>query len=525
MSMDYDAIVIGSGFGGSVAALRLSEKGYRVGVLEMGRRVSRNDMAAAIKSPLSLFWLPGLGRTGYFTQQFYKHITLVSGVGVGGSSLVYGAVLLEPTSAFYNDPAWNHLGIDWQHELKPNYQTASRMLGLTPCPVFTLQDEYLRRTAQKFEVENTYGAVPLGIYFGPSEVESPDPYFDGAGPPRMGCTSCGDCLAGCEPGAKNSLDKNYLYLAEGLGAEILPLHKATSIRPVEGGYEIEMVDPLQANHKYAPLRAKKVVLAAGVLGSLELLFRSRKTGRLPELSPMLGQRVRTNSEAIVGIISRDDQIDLTNGPAVSTKFNFNAYTHVNQNRLAQSLWFMKLYSGPMVDGEVPARRALRTLWQIIRHPVTSTASLRAGNNWHKRMTLLTVAQSLDNQMAFTWGRGLLSGYKHSLQSVMPSGRSAPAYIPEANQAARAYAEVSDGIPFSSLMESVLNMSVTAHILGGCVIGANAEEGVIDPQHEVYGYPGMYVVDASTIPANVGVNPALTITAMAERAMSQVVENA
>jgi cholesterol oxidase len=182
---------------------------------------------------------------------------------------------------------------------------------------------------------------------------------------------------------------------------------------------------------------------------------------------------------------------------------------------------MKLYAGPMVDGEVPARRALKTLGHIIRHPITSTASLRAVNNWHKRMTLLTVAQSLDNQMAFTWGRGLFSGYKHGLQSVMPSGKSAPTYIPEANQAARAYAEVSDGIPFSSLMESVLNMSVTAHILGGCVIGANAEEGVIDPQHEVFGYPGMYIVDASAIPANVGVNPSLTITAMAERAMSLV----
>lgn len=519
--MDYDVIVIGSGFGGSVAALRLSEKGYRVGVLEMGRRVSREDMALAIKSPLALFWLPGLGRKGYFTQQFYKHITLVGGVGVGGGSLVYGAVLLQPKGAFYNDPTWNHLGIDWQTELKPNYQTASQMLGLTTCPIQSLQDEYLERTARKFGVENTYGPIPLGIYFGPSEVENPDPYFDGAGPPRMGCTSCGACLAGCEPGAKNSLDKNYLYLAEGLGAEILPLHKATLIRPIEGGYEIEMAHPLEAKHKYTPLRARKVVLAAGVLGSLELLFRCREAGALSHVSPMLGQRVRTNSEVIVGVISKDEDIDLTSGPAVSSMFNFNEYTHINQNRLAQSLWFMKLYSGPLVDGEVPARRALSTLWHIIRHPITSTASLRAGNNWYKRMTLLTVAQSLDNQMAFSWGRGLFSGYRYGLQSETSSGKSAPTYIPEANQAARAYAEVSGGIAYSSLMESVLNMSVTAHILGGCVIGANAEEGVIDPQHQVYGYPGLYIVDASAIPANVGVNPSLTITAMAERAMSLV----
>ena len=413
------------------------------------------------------------------------------------------------------------MSTDWQIELKPYYQTASQMLGLTTCPISTIQDEYLRRTAKKFKVQNTHSPIPLGIYFGPSDVESPDPYFGGAGPPRMGCTSCGACLAGCEPGAKNSLDKNYLYLAEALGAEILPLHKATMIRPIDGGYEIEMNHPLDAKHQYTPLRAKKVVLAAGVLGSLEILFRSRHAGTLPELSPMLGQRVRTNSEVIVGIISKDDEIDLTDGPAVSSKIDFNEYTHINQNRLAQSLWFMKLYAGPMEDGEVPARRALKTLGHFVRHPITSTASLRAVNNWHQRMTLLTVAQSLDNQMAFTWGRGLFSGYKNGLQSVMPSGKSAPTYIPEANQAARAYAEVSDGIPFSSLMESVLNMSVTAHILGGCVIGANAEEGVIDPRHEVFGYPGMYVVDASAIPANVGVNPSLTITAMAERAMSLV----
>ena len=523
--MDYDAIVIGSGFGGSVAALRLSEKEYRVAVIEMGRRVSQQDMAAANKSPLSLFWMPGLGMEGFFTQRFFRHVTIVGGVGVGGGSLVYAAVLLKSKDAFYQDPAWNHLGIDWQSELQSHYQTASRMLGITPCPTHHLQDEFLEQTAKNLGAGGTYDPVPLGIYFGRSGVESPDPYFDGHGPARTGCTSCGSCLAGCEPGSKNSLDKNYLHLAEQMGAEILPLHKATSIRPIEGGYEIEVSHPLRSRFKYQPLRAQKVVLAAGVLGTLEILFRSRDAELLPDLSPVLGQRVRTNSEAIVGAISREQDVDLAKGPAISSDFYLNEHTHITQNRLPPSYWFMKFYSGPLVNGLNPARRTVKTLWHFLRHPLRSTASLRVWRDWHKRITLLTVMQSLGNQMAFTWGRGLFSGFKQSLQSATPSGKSAPTYIPEANQAAQSYAEVSDGTPFNSLLESVLNMSATAHILGGCVMGANSEEGAIDSHHELFGYPGLYVADASAIPANVGVNPSLTITAMAERAMSLIEKKA
>jgi cholesterol oxidase len=519
--MDYDVIVIGSGFGGSVSALRLSEKGYRVAVLEMGRRIEREDMARATRSPLSLFWMPGLGLKGFFTQRFFKHVNIVGGVGVGGGSLVYAAVLLEPPTAFFVDPAWNHLGLDWKTELEPHYRTASRMLGVNPCPTHHTQDDYLRQTAQGLGVANTYGPVPLGIYFGLSDQPVPDPYFEGAGPMRTGCTSCGACLAGCEPGAKNSLDQNYLYLAEKQGAEVLPLHKATLIYPIEGGYQVEMSHPLEHNRPYSPLRAPKVVLAAGVLGTLELLFRCREAGTLPHLSPTLGQRVRTNSEAIVGVLAKQKDIDLTQGPAISSDFYLNDHTHVTQNRLPPSYWFMRLYSGPLVDGDRPLQRALATLGYFIRHPLTATASLRVLKDWHKRISLLSIMQSLDNQMAFTWGRGLFSGFRTGLQSETPSGKSAPAYIPEANLAAREFARVSDGIPHNSLIESLLNMSVTAHILGGCSIGADPGEGVVDPHHEVYGYPGLFVVDGAAIPANVGVNPSLTITAMAERAMGLI----
>jgi cholesterol oxidase len=240
---------------------------------------------------------------------------------------------------------------------------------------------------------------------------------------------------------------------------------------------------------------------------------------------MLGRRVRTNSEAIVGVVSKERDIDLAKGPAISTDFYPNEHTHVTQNRLPASYSIMKLYSGPLVDDANPTRRALKALWHFGRHPLRSTASQRVFGNWHKRTTWLTVMQNLDNQMAFTWGRGLFGGFRPRLQSSTPSGKSVPAYIPEANEAARAYAEVSDGIPYNSLMESFMNMSATAHILGGCAIGANPQEGVVDSNHEVFGYPGMYVADAAAIPANLGVNPALTITAMAERAMGLVGENA
>ena len=519
--MDYDALVIGSGFGGSVAALRLSEKGYRVGVLEMGRRLTDGDIARGNASARELFWLPGLGLRGYFTQRFFKHVSISAGIGVGGGSLTYAAVLLEPQEPFYQDPAWSDMGINWRAELRPFYATASRMLGVTTCPVWHTQDDYLQETAERMGAGDSFGSVPLGIFFGEPGTEVRDPFFDGAGPARRGCISCGNCLAGCAEGAKNSLDKNYLYLAEQLGAVILPRHKATRIRPLDGGYEVAVIDPLDRGKTRAPLRAAKVVLAAGVLGTLELLFRSREAGGLPDISPTLGRRVRTNSEALIGVLARDKGIDLTRGPTISTDFYANGHTHITQNRLPRSYNFMRLYAGPLVDGDEPGKRVRQTLWQLVRHPRQSTEAMRARSDWHKRITLLTVMQNLDNEMTFTWGRGFYSGYRPGLQSAVPSGESAPTYIREANEAARAYAAVADGVPTNALPESALNMAVTAHVLGGCVIGAGPEQGVIDSRHEVFGYPGLYVTDAAAIPANVGVNPSLTITAMAERAMSLV----
>ena len=522
--MDYDVIVVGSGFGGSVSALRLSEKGYRVGVLEQGRRFSKADFQRAKDSMRELFWMPGLGLRGCFTQRFFRHVNVVGGVGVGGGSLVYAAVLLEPKRAFYQDPAWSGLGVDWEVELRPHFQTAARMLGRETCPVAELQDTWLKEAAQLMGAGDSYGAVPLGIYFGEQE-ELPDPYFDGKGPARHGCTLCGGCLAGCTENAKNSLDRNYLYLAEQNGVQILPQRKATLIRPMEDGYEVEMIDPLDRNAEQFPaLKAHKVVLSAGVLGNLELLMRSRQAGLLPDISPALGSQVRTNSEAITAVLAAEEDIDLTKGPAISSDFHPDDHTHVTQNRVPPSYWFMKLYASPLVDGGIPLQRALRTLGQYLAHPGQATASLRVRKDWHKRITLISTMQNLDNQMAFDWGRDLFTGYRRGLRSQRGETSQAPTYIPVANQAARTFSEVSGGIPYNSSIESVLNMSVTAHILGGCAMGADHAAGVIDSSHAVYGYPGMYVVDGSALAANVGVNPSLTITAMAERAMSRFGED-
>ena len=520
--MIYDALIVGSGFGGSVTALRLSEKGYRVAVLEQGRRIQAQDMEQANHSILHLFWAPALGLKGFFTQTFFQHVNIVGGVGVGGGSLVYAAVLLEPDKQFFEHPAWNHLGVDWEEALKPHYQTAARMLGRQVCPTFDEMDAILQRTAESLGTARTFGPVPLGIYFGKPGVTAADPYFGGKGPARTGCDESGTCLTGCSHNAKNSLDLNYLYLAEALGAEILPERKVTLIRPLpQGGYELEMINPLNRKQKYPALQAKIVVLAAGVLGTLTLLFRCRDEHKtLPAISACLGKTVRTNSEAIIGILSENPETDLSKGPTISSHFYFHNHTHITQNRFPAGYTFMKWYSGPMVDEPRPLPRALKTILAFLLHPLRSSASWRA-RNWHRRTTVLTVMQRQDNQISFHYGRGVFSLLRKGLQSKPACGKRVPTYLPEANQAARACASQSGGIPQNTLLENLLNMSTTAHILGGCPIGKNRDSGVIDTYHQVFGYAGLYVVDGSSIPANVGVNPSLTIAALAERCMSMI----
>ena len=520
--MDYDVAVIGSGFGGSVSALRLSEKGYRVAVLEQGNRVTPEDIEEGDRDVRRLNWLPGLGYGGYFSQDFFRHVTLVRGIGVGGGSIVYAAVLLRPKDAFYSDPAWSQMGIDWKNELAPHYNTAETMLGVAVNPHSDIQDDYLRKTAERMGTGRTFGPTPNGIYFGAPEVMVPDPFFDGAGPHRAGCFLCGRCLTGCPHGSKNSLDKNYLYLAERLGAAILPFRKVTRIHPLpKGRYRLDMKHPIKTFRRYPAITAKTVILSAGVLGTLELLFHCRDAAMtLPGISRRLGTVVRTNSEAIVGVLSPENTPDLTRGTAISSHFYPDTHTHITQNRFPAGYTFMKYFNGPLIDDPRPGLRSLKTIGAMAIRPGDMKKAWGA-KDWHKHMTVLTVMQHVDNRIMFAYGPKAGAMFRRGLVSRLVPGQSAPTYLPLANQAARALAGVTGGMPLNILTESIGNTATTAHILGGCHMGDSPGTGVIDTSHQVFGYPGLYVVDGSAVSANIGANPSLTITALAERAMSKI----
>lgn len=516
-TFDTDVAVVGSGFGGAVSALRLAQKGWRVTVLEQGRRLSDDAIAQAGTDANALAWAPSLGRTGLFAQDVFRHVGIVRGIGVGGGSLVYAAVLLEPRDAFYRDPVWRDLSPDWKHELAPHYATARSMLGVANNPYHGVQDDWLRESAKALHAEATYDTVPQGIYFGAPDQLTADPFFNGQGPARRGCTQCGRCITGCAHGAKNSLDRNYLYLAEKLGAQILPERQVTHLERLDGGgYLVHQRHPWRRDQRLPPLRARTVVLSAGVVGTLEVLFASRERYRtLPQLPASLGEHVRTNSEAIVGILSDDEQLDVTRGTTISSHFYPDEHTHITQNRFPESYGFMRLYMGPLVDGQRPLTRALKVLLRMLLHPLEATRSLRT-RDWFKRISVLTVMQHAENELAFGYGRTLFRGGRHGLKSRVSVGARAPSYLPQANAAARAFAKVSKGTPLNILLESVGNLSVTAHILGGAVMARDPAHGVVNVDHQVFGHQGLYVADGSVVPVNVGVNPSLTITALAER---------
>lgn len=516
---DTDVCIVGSGFGGSVSALRLAEKGWQVTVLEQGRQLTDADIAEAGTSATKLAWAPALGLKGFFAQDVFQHLAIVRGIGVGGGSNVYAAVLLEPKQAFYEDPAWRALSPDWQAELAPHYATAKHMLGVAPNPYHGLQDDWLRGAAERMgtQAATSFDTVPQGIFFGDPARSTPDPFFNGKGPARTGCNQCGRCITGCAYGAKNTLERNYLHFARQLGVQVHAEQQVTHVEPLAaGGYRVHRQHPWDRSVSYPPLRARKVILAGGSLGTQEILFASRDRYRsLPKLPASLGEHVRTNSEAIVSILANDEAVDVTKGATISTHFYPDAQTHITQNRFPESYGFMKWYMGPLVDGANPVTRALRTLLAFVLHPLASTRSFRA-KNWHRRISVLTVMQQADNEIAFSYGRTLFRGFRHGLKSRLSKGGRAPSYLPQANAAARAFAAASNGTPLNNLAESVGNLSVTAHILGGAVMAAKPADGVIDSNHQVFGYPGLYVMDAAAIPANVGVNPSLTITALAER---------
>ena len=478
MTFDYDYLIVGSGFGGAVSALRLAEKGWRVGVVEQGRRIGPEDIRRGKKSVFSLLWRPEFGMKGYFTQRVFRHLMVVGGVGVGGGSLVWGAVMLEPKPDFYQDPRLKSLGVDWERELAPCFATARQMLGVGLNPRKTEQDIYLEQTAAGLGAADTYGPVPNAIYFGNKDDPGSQTRDPGQVPERAACSFCGGCLTGCEFGSKNSLDYNYLYTAEQSGASVLPERRADRISPLPGGgYRVHLVSP-GLGRRVGELTASNVVLSCGVLGTLELLFRNRDVyGSLPGVSPTLGQVVRTNSEAVAAVLHPPGQ-DMTDGTAISSDFHPDPNTHVTQNRVDRGYRFMRYLMGPMVDDPRPWRRALRTLLKILVSPALMLSNLFM-RNWEKRITVFTVMQDLDNHVGMHYSRRWWSLFRRRLVSRCSTGNELPSYLAVANHATREYARVSGGKPMSTLTESLAGMVSTAHILSGCPMGTSVDDSVID----------------------------------------------
>jgi cholesterol oxidase len=520
---DYDVLVVGSGFGGSVAALRLTEKGYRVGVLEAGARFADDDFAATSFDVRRYLFRPSLGCYGIQRIDALRDCLILSGAGVGGGSLVYANTLYEPLDQFYDDPSWKDLA-DWRAELAPYFDQAKRMLGVTDNPLMTPSDEVMKQVADDLGVGETFRPTPVGVFFGgpgqrPSEKVA-DPYFGGAGPDRNPCRHCGECMTGCRHNAKNTLVKNYLHLAEQNGARVLPLTTVTRISARSdrgGGYEVHVRFTKAKRNRPGSTRvltADQVVLAASALGTQRLLHRMRDEGHLPGLSDRLGHLSRTNSESILGAIAPDTDVDYSQGVAITSSFHPDDHTHIEPVRYGKGSNAMSLLQTVLTDDDqAPRRRSwLRELWRQKSH-VLDLYDIR---HWSERTVIALVMQSRNNSITVFTKAGR-SG-RRVLTSRQGHGEPNPTWIPVAHEVARRMAEIMGGTPGGSIGEP-FDKPLTAHFIGGCTIGDSPETGVVDAYQRVHGHPGLHVADGSTISANLGVNPALTITAQAERALA------
>ncbi|NUL24715.1 GMC oxidoreductase [Streptomyces lunaelactis] len=532
---DYDVIVVGSGFGGSVSALRLTEKGYRVGVLEAGRRFTRETLPKNSWDLRNYLWAPALGLFGIQRIHLLGNVMVLAGAGVGGGSLNYANTLYVPPTPFFDDPQWKDI-TDWQEELAPYYDQAKRMLGVRLNPTMTPSDVHLKATAQAMGVGDSFHMAPVGVFFGDGEdadgtsktkpgAEVADPYFGGAGPSRNACTECGECMTGCRHGAKNTLNENYLYLAEKAGAVIHPMTSVVTVtEDSRGGFAVKTLP--SDNKRKAQGRtftAQRVVVAAGTYGTQTLLHRMKDGGLLPRISTRLGELTRTNSEALVGAQTDNrryrkrhgaEKVDFTRGVAITSSIHPDENTHIEPVRYGKGSNAM----GGMTILQVPYSAKARVAgWfgNVARHPLLAARSL-SNRRWSERTIIGLVMQSLDNSLTtYRKPKGLGKGLLTARQG---HGAPNPNQIPEATRAASLLAEEINGFAGSNIGE-LMGTPLTAHFLGGCPIGSSAEAGVIDPYHRLYGHPGISVVDGSAVSANLGVNPSLTITAQAERAMS------
>jgi cholesterol oxidase len=516
MHHQYDYIIVGSGFGGSVSALRLSEKGYRVLVIEKGKRWQPEQFPKTNWNLRKWMWLPLFRFHGFFKLTFMRHVGILSGVGVGGGSLVYAATLPRPEKTFFRSGSWAGLA-DWEKELDPYYRKAERMLGATPNPGLYEPDLALKEVAFRYGKSDRFEPTRVGIFFGEPEKEVQDPFFQGEGPQRSGCSHCGGCMTGCRHNAKNSLDKNYLYLAGRKGAEVLEGKKVVRIEPTdrkdgEQGYRVVVRDSVKIIRRKTSYSCNRLILAGGALGTVRLLL-NMKRKYLTNLSDQLGDQIRTNNESLVLVHSRQKEKDFSRGVAIGSIFPPDRDTHLEAVRYGSGSGFWKMMGIPLTHGRTVMERILKLAWRLISSPV-SWLRIYVSRDFARESMILLFMQHLDSTLRFR--RGLIN-----LRSSISDGEPPSAFMPLAKVLAETTSEVLNGTPFVMATEALTGTPTTAHILGGCVIGEDPRSGVINRDHEVFGYRNMLVCDGSAISANPGVNPALTITAMTERVMDKI----
>lgn len=522
MEQIYDYVIIGSGFGGSVAAMRLTEKGYSALVLEKGKRFTEETYAKTNWQFWKYLWMPALRAHGILQISILKGVMVLHGAGVGGGSLGYSNVLEVPNDETFATPAWN-TPIAWGQALRPHYETAQHMLGVERNNKLWKADNVLREIAESRGMGHTFRTTDVGVFLGEAGMTVPDPYFGGAGPERTGCIQCGACMVGCRYNSKNTLPKNYLYFAEKNGAKILAESEVTNVKPLDGdaGYEVTYQTSTRL-FRGTPRRvqARRVILSASVLGTMRLLLHLRDTS-LPNLSPKLGHMVRTNSEALLGSLARKSDINYSEGVCISSIYNHDKATRVEPVRYPDGSSLMRFLAAPLIDTDVSVpMRLLRFLGWIITHPIDFAKAMFLPG-WAHNTTILLVMQNTDTRMRFRMGRSAFTLFRRGLVAEQESGYEISAQVAGSHALARDLAARMNGIALGSIGENLLGLPTTAHILGGAPIGKNAEEGVVDENFQVHNYPGMYIIDGSIMPANPGVNPSLTITALAEYAMSKV----